>query len=381
MKFTIDESDPNDQYAKLYSQAVVDKVNELHLPRYGLGNYVCDNPETPVTAAEERQIDDLSRAGKRLMGFCRTNLFKRLESSGASFLQSVERHLLRNYVFLHAIRHNLPLPLGTQDAEMLDLRFTDEDANEARDSLFDPEHDDQEEEQGVQETVSAWTATHFETRAAEIYAEYESQYKGRFKWLRSDLFRTDLESELQADSTALLDLLQTYGTWDPAHDAKLDALHTLLTETFPDQKVLVFSQFADTVHYLEAQLKKRGMTDMAGVTGSSDDPTRLAWRFSPDSNQRPGQGVPERELRVLVATDVLSEGQNLQDCHVVVNYDLAVGHHPSHPACRPRRPHRAEGGGDTLPLLPAGRGRRAHHRPARAGPGAAQGERRGGRRG
>ena len=322
VKFTIDESDPNDQYAKLYSQAVVDKVNELHLPRYGLGNYVCDNPETPVTAAEERQIDDLSRAGKRLMGFCRTNLFKRLESSGASFLQSVERHLLRNYVFLHAIRHNLPLPLGTQDAEMLDLRFTDEDANEARDSLFDPEHDDQEEEQGVQETVSAWTATHFETRAAEIYAEYESQYKGRFKWLRSDLFRTDLESELQADSTALLDLLQTYGTWDPAHDAKLDALHTLLTETFPDQKVLVFSQFADTVHYLEAQLKKRGMADMAGVTGSSEDPTRLAWRFSPDSNQRPGQGVPERELRVLVATDVLSEGQNLQDCHVVVNYDL-----------------------------------------------------------
>ena len=86
VKFTIDESDPNDQYAKLYSQAVVDKVNELHLPRYGLGNYVCGNPETPVTAAEERQIDDLSRAGKRLMGFCRTNLFKRLESSGASFL-------------------------------------------------------------------------------------------------------------------------------------------------------------------------------------------------------------------------------------------------------------------------------------------------------
>ena len=48
----------------------------------------------------------------------------------------------------------------------------------------------------------------------------------------------------------------------------------------------------------------------------------MAWRFSPGSNQRPGQGKPERELRVLVATDVLSEGQNLQDSHVVVNYDL-----------------------------------------------------------
>ncbi len=322
VKFTIDESDPNDQYAKLYSQAVVDRVNELHLPRYGLGNYVSDNPGIPVTAAEERQIDDLSRAGKRLMGFCRTNLFKRLESSGASFLQSVERHLLRNYVFLHAIRNGLPLPLGTQDAEMLDSRFTDDDMNEARGSLFDPEYDDQDEEPGVQETVGAWTATHFETRAAEIYAEYEGQYKKRFKWLRSDLFRTDLESELQADSTALLELLQTYGTWDTAHDAKLDALHSLLTDSFPNDKVLVFSQFADTVNYLEAQLKQRGVQALSGVTGDSSNPTQLAWQFSPKSNQRPGQGKPEHELRILVATDVLSEGQNLQDCHVVVNYDL-----------------------------------------------------------
>ncbi len=320
VKFAIDDSNPNDQYAKLYSQQVVDTVNDLHLPRYGLGNYVADNPGTPPTAAEERQIDDLSRAGKRLMGFCRTNLFKRLESSGAALLQSVERHVLRNYVFLHALKKGLPLPLGTQDAEMLDSRFTDEDADQAKGSLFDPEDDEQEEE--VQETGGAWTAAGFESRAAEIYAGYEGRYRRRFKWLRSDLFEGSLESELQADSDALLDLLQTYGAWDPRHDAKLDALHTLLTETFPDRKVLVFSQFADTVFYLESQLKSRGVEDMAGVTGSSADPTQMAWRFSPDSNQRPGRDKPERELRLLVATDVLSEGQNLQDCHVVVNYDL-----------------------------------------------------------
>ena len=322
VKFTIDESDLNDQYAKLYSQAVVDRVNGLRLPRYGLGNYVSDSPETLATAGEEKQLDDLSRAGKRLMGFCRTNLFKRLESSGAAFLQSVERHVLRNYVFLHAIRDGLPLPLGTQDAEMLDSRFTDEDTNEARGYLFDLDYDDQQEEREVQEAVGACTVPQFEARAAEIYAEYRGRYKRRFRWLRSDLFRTDLENELQKDSAALLDLLQTYGAWDPAHDAKLDALHTLLADTFPDEKVLVFSQFADTVNYLEAQLRGRGVVDMAGVTGGSADPTQLAWQFSPESNRRPGQGKPERELRVLVATDVLSEGQNLQDCHVVVNYDL-----------------------------------------------------------
>ncbi len=320
VKFAIDESDANDQYAKLYSQTVVDAVNKLHLPRYGLGNYVADNPETPASAAEKGRIDDLSRAGKRLMGFCRTNLFKRLESSGAAFLQSVERHVLRNYVFLHAIRNGLPLPIGTQDAEMLDSRFTDEDADQAKGALFDP--DDDEQEENLEETGRAWTAAAFEARAAQVYAEYEDRYSSRFKWLRADLFKTSLESELQSDADSLQGILTDYGRWDPAKDAKLDALHSLLTKTLPDRKVLIFSQFADTVHYLEAQLTKRGLADIAGVTGNSGDPTHLAWRFSPVSNQRPGQGEPERELRVLVATDVLSEGQNLQDCHIVVNYDL-----------------------------------------------------------
>ena len=217
VKFAINNSDPNDQYAKLYSPKVVDIVKDLHLPRYGLGNYMLDNPATPPAKEEERQIDDLSRAGKGLIGFCRTNLFKRLESSGVAFLQSVERHVLRNYVFLHAIRNGLPLPLGTQDAEMLDSRFTDEDADQAKGALFDP--DDDEQEEGVEETGRAWTAADFETRAAQIYAEYEGRYSRRFKWLRGDLFASSLESELQSDSNALLDLLQTYGAWDPAKDA------------------------------------------------------------------------------------------------------------------------------------------------------------------
>ena len=121
--FSVNDGDPNDQYARMYAPATVDVIQELHLPRYGLGNYVLDHPAVPPTPAEDRQIQNLARAGKRLMGFCRTNLFKRLESSGAAFNQSVERHALRNYVFLHALRNGLPLPVGTQDAEMLDSRF------------------------------------------------------------------------------------------------------------------------------------------------------------------------------------------------------------------------------------------------------------------
>ena len=56
--------------------------------------------------------------------------------------------------------------------------------------------------------------------------------------------------------------------------------------------------------------------------GRRREPDWIAWRFSPESNKKRDVVKPEHELRVLIATDVLSEGQNLQDCHVIVNYDL-----------------------------------------------------------
>src|SRR5207249_11521959 len=97
--------------------------------RYGLGNYVVPKLKEPPTATEAKVLDDLSRAGKRLMGFCRTNLFKRLESSGYVFIESIERHILRNYIFLYAIEQGLPLPIGTQDAGVLNTSINDEDVD------------------------------------------------------------------------------------------------------------------------------------------------------------------------------------------------------------------------------------------------------------
>ena len=320
-KFPIDDTDPNDQYAQLYSDRVRGIIEELHLPRYGLGNYVKDAHVIAPKTDEQNQIDRLSHAGRRLIGYSRVNLFKRLESSGAAFLQSVERHILRNHVFLYALENDLPLPLGTQDTEMLDSRFTDEDADAATRASFDSDDDDQGGET-AQDGGRSPASDNFEARAAAIYSEYQGRYKNRFRWLRADLFKDELARELREDTAALSSVLNSYGPWDPARDAKLDALQDLLTETYPDQKVLVFSQFADTVDYLEEQLTGRGVTKLAGVSGNSENPTQLAWRFSPVSNNHREQTTEGDELRVLIATDVLSEGQNLQDCHVVVNYDL-----------------------------------------------------------
>ncbi len=117
------------------------------------------------------------------------------------------------------------------------------------------------------------------------------------------------------------------GQWNPDKDAKLTALFRLLAQVHPQDKVLVFTQFADTVRYLAGQQKAWGVPALEGVTGDSPDPTGLAWRFSPKSNEKDDPEKrdfirPEDELRVLIATDVLSEGQNLQDCSIIVNYDL-----------------------------------------------------------
>ncbi|MFC1548178.1 helicase-related protein, partial [Candidatus Neomarinimicrobiota bacterium] len=113
-----------------------------------------------------------------------------------------------------------------------------------------------------------------------------------------------------------------HGQWDPSIDAKLNALEGLLLKDHPGNKVLIFTQFADTVRYLEKQLKDRGLIAIAGATGDSPDPTLLAWNFSPVSNEKRDVVAPKDELRILIATDVLSEGQNLQDASIIVNYDL-----------------------------------------------------------
>ncbi len=321
VRFRIDETDPDDQYARLYAPDVVDAINALTLPRYGLGNYIYANPHNPPTSTEMKIIQDLSRAGKRLMGFCRTNLFKRLESSGEAFLLSVERHILRNFVFLHALKNGLPVPIGTQDAGLLDTANYDEDVDGERTGgdLFEEEDDNNA---GIQVKTGLRTAEEFACRAAEVYKAYRKQMKNRFRWLRADLFAPSLAGDLAADAGRLLEILRRCGGWDSNRDAKLEALYHLLSGVHPHEKVLVFTQFADTVRYLEKELKTRGITQIAGVTGETENPTLYAWRFSPTSNGRRDQISPHDELRVLITTDVLSEGQNLQDCAVIINYDL-----------------------------------------------------------
>jgi len=319
VKFECRENDPTDQYATLYSPAVVQTLSALHLPRYGLKNYLVDPIPQGITAEEQRAIDGLSRAGQRMMGFCRVGLFKRLESSGGSFILSLERHILRNALAQHALDNGLPLPIGKSDFGEFDPSQTDGDAEP---SLFESENGEAEDPVATVSEPRHPTRDFIRAKAAELYALYRDRYSSRFRWLPSGLFTSDLSEHLRQDCDRLLAICDEVGPWRHAEDAKLNALTTLLQSTHADEKVLVFTQYADTAEFLVRELERRGVTKIAAATGnSSEDPTSLAYRFSPRSNlRRPGQD--REELRVLVATDVLSEGQNLQDAHVVVNYDL-----------------------------------------------------------
>jgi superfamily II DNA or RNA helicase len=322
LSFVIDDTDQNDPYAKLYSNSVVGVIGNLKLPRYGLGNYIAPKPQTPPTPQQAGIIEGLSRAGTRLMGFCRTNLFKRLESAGPAFLLSIERHILRNFIVLHALENGLDAPLGAQGAEMLDPRYYDDDVENTVDT---EEEDDSDAEQSAADSFAAnglCTEDDYRAHAAEVYKSYSGPLKKRFKWLPGSLFIKALARDLRSDAKDLLQLLAECGEWKTEKDAKLAALADLITKKHPREKLLVFTQFADTARYLKSQLAARGVKQVEDATGQSRDPTELAYRFSPESNAKRDDLHKADELRVLIATDVLSEGQNLQDAHIVVNYDL-----------------------------------------------------------
>lgn len=119
-------------------------------------------------------------------------------------------------------------------------------------------------------------------------------------------------------------------------DDKYDQLRTLLDGTIPagdepvfdplfrEQKVLVFTEFADTARYLHDRLVAEGLTDVDRLDGSrTADRVSMIERFAPVYNKVPvADRTKQAALRVLITTDVLSEGVNLQDGTLLVNYDL-----------------------------------------------------------
>ncbi len=306
---------PGDQYTRLYSPEMMDLLEELALPRYGLSHYISDNATREATPYDKNILENLSRAGARMMGFCKSTFFKRMDSSGFAYLLSLYRHVLRNCVFLYALQHNLPIPIG-DDNNLPDDYSEDVDAENGGvfgdDARVDPTID---AALRIPTDLAIYMA-----KAQEYYSILEQKSGNNIAWLPASYFKRTLKQHLKKDCETLLRMIALCGVWDQRQDQKLNVLEDLLRQDHPQDKVVIFTQYSDTARYLYNQLRKRGFTHIDVATGASENPTAIAERFSPKSNEK--NIAPEEQTRILISTDVLSEGQNLQDAHVVVNYDL-----------------------------------------------------------
>ena len=300
------------QYSRLYSPEMISLMEELKLPRYGLIHFYDENKATDIQPHERQVIENLSRAGQRMMGFCRSTFFKRIDSSGFAFLLTLYRHILRNAVFIYAIDNKQPLPIG-DESTLPDDYVEDEDENV---SIFG-NADDNESAEDKQISFPTDFDFYME-KAKECYSIIEN--RNACSWISSKYFKRTLKQQLRHDCEVLLKMIALCDAWQPDADPKLDELENLLEKKHGADKVIVFTQFSDTAHYVYRQLKRRGIPQVGCATGGSKNPTDIVEHFSPKSNDK--DYTDTEQYRVLIATDVLSEGQNLQDAHVIVNFDL-----------------------------------------------------------
>jgi superfamily II DNA or RNA helicase len=137
----------------------------------------------------------------------------------------------------------------------------------------------------------------------------------------------EILDETFLDLEQIVDFLEETGKFDAKHDDKLQKLLRLLrSKELSGQKVLIFTEFADTARYLAKHLEEAGIDGLEQLdSASKKNRADVIRRFSPYYN---GSGSGELkqagkdEIRVLIATDVLSEGLNLQDATRMINYDI-----------------------------------------------------------
>jgi superfamily II DNA/RNA helicase len=249
---------------------------ELTYARYGLYNYV--RPEKQ----KQKPYNELRRAGINLRGIIRVLLFKRFESSVYAFRETIRRLIRIHEAFLKSLDAGI-VPAG-DDAQQL---------------LYECDR-------------------YEETDLMDQLQEMSGQYNIK------DFVETRLRDHIEADKKLLEHILGLVKPITPNNDDKLQKLFSRMKqEPFNKGKCLIFTQYADTAKYLYENLNPGNkQPDIDVIYGTDKSKSRMAGRFAPKANPQLKFLKGESEVRILVSTDVLSEGLNLQDGDKVVNYDL-----------------------------------------------------------
>ena len=287
-----------------------DEIKKYSLAVYAPSAFVKD--EKKAEYAEKmsgiKNIDPYKDQENRehfLIGMMKTNYLKRLESSIRSFHLSIERTVEKIEAQLSAIHEQKAI------------------------NLLDVESDLEQELQDDEDVQ-------------ELMVGKKIQFK------LNDLKLDDWRKALESDRDQLVTILHSAESVTPERDAKLQELKTLIADKVrnpindANRKVLVFTAFSDTASYLYENLESWARNDLglhiALVTGSDEDKTTfkpsgfqrqtdyvsILTNFSPRSKHREKMSNMPQEggIDILIATDCISEGQNLQDCDYLVNYDI-----------------------------------------------------------
>ena len=280
---------------------MIEKAFEKSNPLFSLSVYYplayYKGPDATIDPFEEGRQ-------RQVVGLIRTQFLKRFESSVYAFETSCDRLLRKLLAFLDI--HS------KTDAEKKRLerwmRQNEEILAHASERQLSLWGDDLEQEQD--EDV------------------IPPELKAAISRLSRDEYDVEeIMNETYLDVDQIVHFLDETRKFDPKHDDKLSKLKRLLvSKDVKDQKVLVFSEFADTARYLASQLKEAGIDGLMQVdSGSKGNRAEVIRRFSPYYNGTTSSELEEdgrEEINVLISTDILSEGLNLQDASRLINYDI-----------------------------------------------------------
>ncbi|WP_156876226.1 helicase-related protein [Rhodoferax antarcticus] len=307
---------PISMYSEIDSKGrfpTYDKLNE-EIEKYQLALFkpsIYVLPQYKDQYQGETNVRNFSQENREkfLIGMMKVNFLKRLESSVKSFAITMERTVSK----IEDLEERLKAYQILRDGKAQDLQAT----------LFLMEAEEDEE---LREAFEVGTL------------KYRMEHMDVDKWL----------TDLATDKRQLAMLAESAGGVTPERDAKLTELKAIIKDKVstqpttnnrgePNRKIIVFCAFADTAAYLYEQLEPWATTTLrshiALVSGGArpnrstfgaPEFNQILTNFAPRAKQRAKMSkMPQiGEIDILIATDCISEGQNLQDCDLLVNYDI-----------------------------------------------------------
>ena len=286
-------------YQGIY-EFIVSAIESLKLAPYNLEEFKKSGIE----------VDEFEKGREQaLVGIFKSRYLKRFESSIAAFRISVQRALAFLQTFESYVLDGKLLKSSDFHKAMQYLEREDTEDDAVPESLAD-ELDANEDARRFLEGMAVVDPTQYDLRK--------------------------LHRAVQHDVHVLTEVWNRVKGIDAKHDTKLARLKKLLTEDVKGQKVLIFSYYKDTARYLYRHLgdpdspdavkflKQAGDITMRRMDSGNhpDERVKIVQTFAPKANGKPEWVGSDREIDVLISTDVLSEGQNLQDCGYLLNYDL-----------------------------------------------------------